>query len=304
MEPLVGIVVLNWNNLEDSVDCIESLERIEYSNYKIIFVDNGSNDNSPKEIKKKFQDITVIENGENLGFSAGNNVGIRKALEYGAEYVLVLNNDSIVARDFLTILVDSMEKNNEIGVIGPKVLNENNEILKVCARNKIGFLENIFVPNYNSFAKIWPNNPIARRHFYNGYKFDEIKEVYTISGSCMLFRKEVFDEIGLLDENVFLYQEENILAEKIKKTNFKIVINPVAIVHHKGAKSTKTVRAFSFKHAARSQIYFCKKYLGINAFSLFFMKSMLLLNYGIRCIRGKDFRLQFKDFIRDVIVEG
>ena len=108
-EALIGIVLVNYNGAADTVQCIDSLKKMTYSNYRIIVVDNGSSDNSLKILyeKKKETDFKLLELAENRGFSAGNNAGICLALDLGAEYILLLNNDTLAERDFLKRLMEA-----------------------------------------------------------------------------------------------------------------------------------------------------------------------------------------------------
>ena len=117
MLPKVFIIILNWNNWVDTKDCLESLKTNGYQNCEVVVVDNGS-DEKPEITNPK---IKVIYNKENLGFSGGNNVGIKYALENGADYVLILNNDTIASDDFLVKLVEAGESDKKIGFLGPKI---------------------------------------------------------------------------------------------------------------------------------------------------------------------------------------
>jgi len=117
MLPKVFIIILNWDNWTDTKDCLKSLENNGYPNYEVVVVDNGSTEKFEISDPK----IKVIYNKENLGFSGGNNVGIKYALDNNADYVLLLNNDTIVNHNFLNKLVEIAEKDNKIGMVGPKI---------------------------------------------------------------------------------------------------------------------------------------------------------------------------------------
>ena len=120
--PKVAIVILNWNGLADTLECLDSLQKIVYPNYVVVVIDNGSNGNDAEIIKKKFGDfVFVIEEEKNLGFAGGCNEGIRWALHSGAKYVLLLNNDTVVDPNFLIELVNVAQNDPQIGIVGPKV---------------------------------------------------------------------------------------------------------------------------------------------------------------------------------------
>jgi GT2 family glycosyltransferase len=119
--PLVNVVVLNWNQLELTLECLESLQDVQYPHLHITLVDNGSTDGSATEIRSRYPGVQVIESAHNLGFSAGNNVGIRHAMEQGADYVVLLNNDTVVDSSFVTALVEVGEADRELGLLAPKM---------------------------------------------------------------------------------------------------------------------------------------------------------------------------------------
>lgn len=122
--PKVAIIVLNWNGWRDTIECLESLQRITYPNYQIIVVDNGSTDDSVERIKEKFPHLTLIEMGRNLGYAGGNNLGIKFALEWDPGYICILNNDVVVESQFLEPIIIAMESNSRIGITGGTLYND------------------------------------------------------------------------------------------------------------------------------------------------------------------------------------
>src|SRR5262245_37473647 len=120
--PHVAIILLNWNQPEYTLACLRSLGQLEYPNVTVTVVDNGSTDGSPALIRARYPDVTLIENGRNLGFAAGNNVGIDLAMRDGADYVMLLNNDTEVAPDMVDDLIAVAESDSSIGIVGPKIL--------------------------------------------------------------------------------------------------------------------------------------------------------------------------------------
>src|SRR3989344_2256511 len=119
MRVLVSIIIVNWNARENLQECLSALFKISYKNYEVILVDNGSKDDSVKFVKSNYPDIKIVESGKNLGFAGGNNLGFKQAR---GKYVLFLNNDTIVTKDFLEKLVDFMEKRKDVGIVQPKIL--------------------------------------------------------------------------------------------------------------------------------------------------------------------------------------
>ena len=121
-KPLVYVIVLNWNAEAVTAECLESLVGLAYPNYRVVLVDNGSSDHSGAVLARRFPDVCLLQMERNLGYTGGNNVGIRKALAAGADYVFLLNNDTTVAPDLLDQLVDIAESDTSIAAVNPKIL--------------------------------------------------------------------------------------------------------------------------------------------------------------------------------------
>ena len=123
MLPKVEVIILNWNGVSDTLDCLASLKKVNYKNFEVIVVDNNSSGNDVEIIENKFGDFAkeIIVNSANLGFSGGNNVGIKYALGNNAEYVLLLNNDTVVEPDLLDVLLEKIESNIQIGIVAPQI---------------------------------------------------------------------------------------------------------------------------------------------------------------------------------------
>src|SRR3972149_8894642 len=116
----VFIIVLNWNGYRDTVDCLRSIEKCSYTAYEVVVVDNGSTDGSVERLKKDFKDVVYIENKENLGYTGGNNVGIKYAMDRRGEFIWLLNNDTLIESDSLDILIRAAKDNPYAGVLSPK----------------------------------------------------------------------------------------------------------------------------------------------------------------------------------------
>ena len=225
MQKEVYIIVLNWNGKDDTLECLKSLEKINYSNYRIIVVDNGSEDDSVSEIRRRFSNVKIIENKKNLGFSGGNNVGIKYAIDNGAHYVLLINNDTTVEKDFLNELVEIGESDEKIGVLGSKIYfySEPNRIW--FAGGKVSWLKN-------------KGTHIGLDQIDSG-QYDKIKEMDYLTGCCLLIKREVIEKIGVLSEDYFLYYEDTDFSLRAKNANYKIVYVPKSKIYHKISRSTK-----------------------------------------------------------------
>src|SRR5258708_10223212 len=121
ISPKVSIILLNWNSYDVTEDCLLSLRKLNYQNVEVTLVDNGSTDGSVDEISKNFPELRLVKNDKNLGFTGGNNVGIRDVLDRGTDYILLLDNDTVVAPDFLAELVRVAESDAKIGLLNPKI---------------------------------------------------------------------------------------------------------------------------------------------------------------------------------------
>ncbi|MFH2138175.1 MAG: glycosyltransferase family 2 protein [Candidatus Omnitrophota bacterium] len=225
MYPKVAIIILNWNGKQDSLKCLYSVSQLKYPNYEVFFVDNGSTDGSAFCISENYPDIRIIKNKKNLGFCEGNNVGMRLALKAGAEYIFLLNNDTMVDSDVLNHLVDAGEQNAQAGILGPKMYHlELHPGYLYSIGGKINFHEYVI-------------NSIGCNCLDFG-QFNNMREVDFIIGCGLLIKKKVIDEIGLLDPVYFSYFEDVDWCVRAKAKGYKVVYVPLARIWHSVAAST------------------------------------------------------------------
>jgi GT2 family glycosyltransferase len=222
-DPKISIVILNWNGKKDTIECLSSLENLNYSNYDIVVVDNGSTDDSIEVIKSNFPNIILIENKKNLGFAEGNNVGVDFALKNGADYLFLLNNDTIVDKDILSEYVNAMNAQKNAGILGAK-------ILRYDKRDIIDHL-----------GGKWNGKKAEFESFANGEKdsdqYDDMKLVDYVCGCAIFVKREVFETIGNLEPRFFLIWEESDFCYRAKKANFEIWTAPKAKLYHKISQS-------------------------------------------------------------------
>lgn len=220
---LVGVVILNWNRPKDTMECVRSVSTSEYKNHRIIVVDNGSTDGSPEEIQKTSLEIELLTNAENQGFAAGVNVGIRRALQLGAEYVLILNNDALVAPKCLEELVLAAKADSMIGICVPKIL------------------------HYYQPTRIWSAGAqwtrlpprVKMRGFdkEDGLDYANMCDLDYATGCALLVRSHVFRVVGTFDPAYFMYQEDYDFCHRVRQDGFRIVYVPRATVWHKVSQS-------------------------------------------------------------------
>ena len=218
-KPLISVIIVNWNGESLIDDCLTTLLSQNYTSIEVLFVDNNSSDNSEKVVKK-YKKVKFIQTGANLGFAGGNNYGLKYAK---GTYVLLLNTDTKVSNDFLAKMVEKIESDNELGIVQPKLLYENDRINSIGAYlTNTGFL---YYPGYDKNGKL--------------KKYNNEEYVFSAYGACMLIRKSVIEEIGLFDDDYFMYFEETDFCMRAWLAGWKILYIPNASIHHKGAASSK-----------------------------------------------------------------
>lgn len=220
-EPLVYLIVLNWNGISDTIACVKSLLQLDYGNKKIVVVDNGSTDNSLDQLQKYADEIDVIKNSKNLGFAGGNNQGIKVALRQQAAYVMLINNDTIVASDMLTYLVQAMETDSTLGMTGPSIYYWDTPNDLWFSGMKFPF-------------KIY----FIGRHLLVHNTQQEKVVVEFISGCGMLIRSKALMSVGLLSEDYFMYYEDLDFCLRFQKVGLKLAYIPMAKMWHKVSAST------------------------------------------------------------------
>lgn len=316
-QPRVSIIILNWNGWKDTIECLESLYQITYSNFDVVVIDNDSQDDSIEKIRNyangqikienKFfiydisnkpikilefksdealitkkmnfdkipqnRKLIVIKNEKNDGFAIGNNLGIQYALkECDPDYILLLNNDTVVSRTFLSKLVDTAEASNEVGIVGPKI----------CYYTDPEKIQTIGV-NIN----FWTGETIAFGH----KKIDD--DIYFTSdticadyvyGACLLIKVKVIQIIGLLDPIYFLYSEETDWCLRAKKFGYKSVCCLTSKIWHKSQASSSKKLKFSVYYPIRNRIILLRKYspkiLLIISLNHFIISNFLVITYN------------------------
>ena len=249
--PKVSIIVLNWNGWQDTKECLNSLAEIDYQNYEIILVDNGSEDDSVERIKEYINQsaqnrkIKFLALNSNLGFAGGNNVGIKNALESGTDYIFLLNNDTIVEPDFLSELIKISESDKKIGIIGPKINFYDFKDRIWFFGGKINWLLNKGTHiHYDELDKNLQDKPFESDYF---------------TGCALLIKKEVIEKIRLMWNGYFLYYEDTDWNLKARKNGWKIMVAPNAKIYHKASRSAKE-NSFSYiYYHTRNGLYLAKR---------------------------------------------
>jgi hypothetical protein len=217
--PSVLIVVLCYNGVELTLDCLTSLRKLDYAHTHVLVVDNASSDDTSTLVRQRFPEVTVIETGRNLGYAEGNNTGLRYALEHGFDYALLLNNDTEVAPDFVGRLVDACEADPKIGASGPKIYLHDRPGVLYTAGGAIHWWD-------GTTETIGLGEEDLGQH-------DARRDVDFINGCAMLVRRAAIEQAGLIDPRFGMYFEETEWCVRIIRAGWRLVYEPAAVVWHK-----------------------------------------------------------------------
>lgn len=223
--PLVYVIVLHWKRLEDTAACLRSVLASDYPNYRLLVVDNGSEEGPAlADLARGCPGVRVLRSERNLGFAGGNNMGLRCALAEGADYAFLANNDAIVEARTLAELVSAAEGDGRIGIAGPKIFyyQEPQRIWYLGGRRRW------FWPAPLGVAEGQKDSP----------RYAGVGEVDLVSGCGMLIRRRVLEEVGLLDEGYFMYYEDGDLCLRAREGGYKVVYVGSARMWHKVSAST------------------------------------------------------------------
>jgi GT2 family glycosyltransferase len=242
--PSVAIVIVVWNGKDDTLECLRSLARDTYPNKRVIMVDNGSTDESAAEVRVAFPETIVLETGKNLGFTGGNNVGIRHAVEAGFDYVFLLNNDTIVETHALSELVAAAEANPRLGVLAPVIhyYDAPDDIWFAGSRLEL------------SSGAAWHDNSCQPKRDEAPY------EVPWATGCAMLIRGGLIHEMGGFDDRYYLTWEDVDLSIRVRKAGFTVAAVPAARIYHKGGRSGRRMPESQHYYAVRNSLLLVRKH--------------------------------------------
>ncbi|MBP1928361.1 GT2 family glycosyltransferase [Methanolinea mesophila] len=287
----VIIVVVNWDAKNVLEECLHSYKKIDYSNYDVIVVDNGSKDGSQQMVKTLFPEFTVIELGKNYGVAEGQNVGIRHALEMGFDYLFISNNDVMCNENMLKELLHCMESDPSIGIASPLVYYyDAPEIIQLGG------------------AMIdWDHATTSL--LYNGQKDTEFPACLDIDyHGFLLISHNTIIRTGLYDPEYFAYWEDVDFCVRVKKLGLRIVCLKNAKVWHKVSFTTRRITGFFEYYMTRNRMYFMKKY---STDARFFKFYFYLFSYDIghtvyvHLVKHKSAKLlfcYFKGFLNGLIL--
>ncbi|HZK61333.1 MAG TPA: glycosyltransferase family 2 protein [Anaerovoracaceae bacterium] len=320
----VVIIILNWNGWKDTIECLESVLAIDYTNYEVLVVDNGSKDGSiqfikdwastvseeysvdfagnrhttrlgffeidekdvasiingdirPSSMSKK---LTLIKNNRNYGFALGNNNAIKYALKTLPDYILLLNNDTVVDSAFLKNLVSLMDSDDRIGIVGPVNFSYFSPTTIIAVGENIDWKR-----GKTSISRSLPASSEGKISL----EFDEVP------GSCLLFRSKLIDDVGLMDPDYFCYYEETDWCVRAKQKGWIICTSLTSKILHKYGSTEKKIYGFKLYYLTRNRFWFMRKRaskLRFLVFLFFFLEdftstmlSLIVLSRDVRLMR-------------------
>ena len=281
-EPKIAIIIINWNTYQLTFNCLKSLKACTYNNKTIFLVDNGSEDGSGDKIALEFPDINFIKNEINEGFTGANNKALKVILKQNFDYVLLLNNDTVVKPNFLSLLEATMESDKNLAATQPLILDYPNTNTIWNAGG-----------SFNSFFCLF--NTRCKGMIYNP-KLKIGTSTQWISGCCVMVKIAVIKKVGLLDDRFFAYFEDADWSIRMTNLGYKLGVVPESIIYHHSSGSTKKNNSSSegslspYAHYlnVRNHIYLIKKHTFFNSIGSWIYQILKIISYSIYFIlRGR-----------------
>jgi hypothetical protein len=241
-EKKVGIITLNWDGTSDTLLCLKSLEKLKYTNYSVLVVDNGSKSYEFRRlIKNKFNKTEILRLNSNTGFTGGNIAGYRYFVKKGVDYLVLLNNDMVVNRNFLNEVVSVANMNTKIGMVSPIV----------CYMKDRNIINTVGIKIYQDGSAFNENKGIDIKTIQHKIPYQN----FGASGGAVLYKMEMLEKIGFLDNDFFAYLEDVDLAFRAKLAGWQSYVAPNSIVYHKHSASSNKIPYFKIYQIERNRIW-------------------------------------------------
>ncbi len=270
--PLVDIIILNYKMREVTRQCLSSLRSLVYPNYRVIVVDNDSQDGVEEMVGRDFHGSIFIQTGGNLGYTGGNNRGIERAIKDGGDYVLILNPDTVVANPgFLGEMVAYAEAHPEVGIAGPRVF-----------LREAGIVQNtvLFPPGLRQNIVNWVRYRIDPKSLE--FSGNQVVEAKVLNGVCLLIRLDCLRQIGLFDENIFMYIEDAEMDYRAHSHGWRVQYLPIdSVIHRQKLDGYQMTGLVSFLLKRNSVYYLCKIGKRMDAWGYALLSLMVLAVRGI-----------------------
>lgn len=264
----LSISIVNHNGKDLVVPMLDSIfKETKNITFEVFVADNNSTDGSPEIIQSRFPQVHLTRNFQDLYFVKATNQNLLKSQ---GRYAMISGGDAIILPGALGRMVRYMDTHKEIGILGPQLLDLNGLPQKTCQRSlTVGYV----ICRLLFLNEMFANNPWLRRHSYADWNQDTIREVDVVCGECLLVRREVLNQIGVLNERLIMYNEEVDLCYRAKNAGWKILYNPeIAIYHHHGATTQKDPPLEIYKMLNESILQFFKDY---NSMLIYYFLKML-----------------------------
>lgn len=284
----VFVIILSWNVKKDTVETIKSLLKSRINNFflKIVVVDNGSNDDSAREVAKLFKTTKIkkgittklIELDKNLGFAEGNNVGIRFAQEAGADYLVLLNDDTHVDINMVSNLLKEIKTHKDAGAISPKIY-----FVKGYEFHKRYQSKDLGQVIWYAGGDIDWDNVYGSNHGVDEVdvgQFDKVRETDFTTGCCVIFPRKVLKQVGLYDKRYFAYMEDADLSLRMRKAGWKVLYTPRAHLWHKVSQSSGIGSDLNDYFLTRNRMLFGLRYARLRTKVALLRESFKLLFTG------------------------
>lgn len=275
----VSLVILNWNGARDTLECLETVRKLNTKEFSlnVVVVDNWLKSDSI-DVLKKIKDIKLIINKKNLGFAAGNNVGVKYAFRKGADYVVIMNNDIYLEKNSIHELFKLIDSDKKIGAVSPKVyFAKGFEFKKRYKKEELG---KVFW--YAGGIIDWDNVYGSTRGVdeVDRGQLDEVGETEFVTGTCMIISKEIYKKVGAFDEKYFMYYEDTDLSQRIKRAGYKVVFDAKSVIWHKVAQGSGIGSELNDYFITRNRMMFGMRYARLRTKLALFRESLRLLISG------------------------
>ncbi|MBL7816276.1 MAG: glycosyltransferase family 2 protein [Saprospiraceae bacterium] len=253
-QPLISVITVNYNGLHLTVELLNSIRRITYTNLEVFVVDNASRENPQPYLEKHYPEVYTIRSEQNLGFAGGNNLAVSVAT---GDYLFFINNDAEITEGCLERLIAAFSTDDKIGMVSPLI----------CYYNESKKAE-IDLIQYAGMTQVHHmtarNTTIGEKTFDNG-QFTKIEKTAYAHGAAMMVRRDVIEKVGVMFEDFFLYYEELDWCERVRRAGFEIVVEPNAKIYHKESASVGAMSTLKTYYINRNRIYFMRRnFQGLN----------------------------------------
>ena len=247
----LSIVIVNWNTRDVLEQCLKSIYASQTTKqFDVWVVDNSSSDSSVQMVRESFSRVRLIANEGNVGFAHANNQAINNS---SGEYVMLLNPDTVIEKDVIESLANFLNQKPDYGAVGPRLLNPD------------GTLQVSAYPEPTLFREFWRMFHLDRFYYIGeypmeGWSLDHVREVDAMMGACIVIRRKVFDQVGFLDEDFFIYSEEVDLCTRIRNYGWRLAWHPMTKVVHFGGQSTQQISQEMFLQLYQGKIQYFRKH--------------------------------------------